>query len=345
LRILSSLLALLIADTCLSYPGTIVHGYQTCITCHVSVDGGDALNDYGRAMTEEFMATFAREGEAREFLGLSESDSVDLGLDYRSMELVDAKTGKRDQFPMYAVGQLALRHAGLTVFGSAGYYGRDRTYQTRQYYVSYNVNSDSHRLDWKFGYWLPVIGIGLNNHDLAIKKGQGFGRGQEKFIAQMTYNSKWIEAKLMTTRRDIRIEKNEDNWPKNTSDNPEEILWQLSFKRIEGLDFAIHNRQTDGINTLQGYSLRVAKKHAYIFLQQDFDPAKVVRTAYGRMGFFPFRGLDLFYEYDAFESTQSNVARRGLGFSWMIRPRFEYEGAYSQWEEQAMYLTSLKLWM
>jgi len=296
-------------------------------------------------MTEEFMSTFAGEGEAREFLGMAESDTVDLGLDYRSMELVNAKTGKRDQFPMYTVAQLGIRHAGLTLFGSAGYFGRDRTYQTRNYYVSYNVNSDSHHLDFKFGYWIPVIGIGLNNHDLAIKKGQGFGRAQERFIGQLTYTSKWIQAKLMTARHNIRIEKNEDNWPKNTAENPEELLWQLSFLKIEGIDFAIHNRQTDGINTLQGYSLRIAKKHAYIFLQQDFDPSKVVRTSYGRMGFFPFRGLDLFYEYDGFENPQSAIARRWFGFSWMIRPRFEYEGGYSQWKDQAIYQTSLKLWL
>lgn len=345
MRTLSFLLALLIADIASGYPGTIVHGYQNCITCHVSVDGGDTLNNYGRAMTEEFMASFAREGEAREFLGMAESDTVDLGLHYRSMELIDARTGKRDQFPMYTVGQLAVRHAGLTLFGSAGYFGRDRTYQTRQYWMSYYVSSDSNRLDFKLGYWIPVLGIGLNNHDLSIKKGQGFGRGQEKFIAQVTYLGKWIEAKLMTARRDIVIVRNEDNWPKNTSDNPEELLWQLSFKKIEGLDFGIHNRQTDGINTLQGYSLRVAKSKAYIFLQQDFDPSKVVRTTYGRMGFFPFRGLDLFTEYDAFENAQTNVARRGLGFSWMIRPRFEYEGGYSQWDQQATYQTSLKLWL
>jgi hypothetical protein len=335
----------LIADICSGYPQTIVHGYQTCLTCHLSVDGGDAINNYGRAMTEEFMASFAREGEAREFLGMAESDSVDLMLHYRSMELTDARTGKRDQFPMYTVAQLGIRHAGLTLFGSAGYFGRDRTYQTRNYYVSYHVTDNSHHLDWKFGYWIPVVGIGLNNHDLSIKKGQGFGRGQEKFIGQLTYTSKWIQAKLITARRDIRIEKNEDNWPKNTSENPEELLWQLSFLRIQGIDFGIHNRQTDGINTLQGYSLRVAKKHAYIFLQQDLDPSKAVRTNYGRMGFFPFRGLDLFYEYDALENAKSAVARRGLGFSWMIRPRFEYEGGYSQWEEQAMYQTSLKLWL
>ncbi len=338
-------LVLLIAEPCLSYPQTITHGYKSCASCHISSDGGDALNNYGRAMTEEFMATFAKDGEAREFLGLAESDSIDLGLDYRSMELDNVKTGQKDRFPMYSIGQLAVRHAGLTLALSAGYFGHDRTYQTRAWWVNYNVNSDGNRLDFKLGYWMPVVGIGLDNHDLSIKKGQGFGRGQERFIAQMTYGNRWFEAKFMNARKTIRIEQNDDNWPKDASKSPDEYLWQVLFQRIDGIEFGIHNRQTDGINTLQGFSARIAKGHAYILLEQDLDPSKAIRTNYGRVGIYPFRGFDLFFEDDSIQTLKSRIDRRALGFSWMIRPRLEYEGSYNQWAEQRIVQTSLKLWL
>jgi hypothetical protein len=338
-------LALLITDIGLGYPQTIVHGYQTCVTCHASIDGGDTLNNYGRAMTEEFMATFAREGEAREFFGLAESDSVDLGIEYRNLRVQDAKTGKSDQFPMYSVGQLVLRHAGLSVLGSVGYFGRDRVRETRQWWVNYNVSSDAHRLDIKYGYWLPVVGLGSNNHDLAIKKGQGFGRGQERFVSQIAYSNRWFEAKAMLARSDIRIEKGEDNFPKNSSESPEEILGQFLFRRIEGLEVGLHGRQTDGVNTLQGFSTRIAKKKVYIFLQQDLDPKKQIRTTYGRLGWFIIRGLDLYYEVDRFESKSQAIDRRAFGFNWMLRPRLEYEGGYSQWLGESAWQTSLKLWM
>jgi hypothetical protein len=296
-------------------------------------------------MTEEFMATFAREGEAREFFGLAESDAIDLGLEYRNLKVTDAKTGKSDQFPMYSVGQLVVRHAGLSVLASAGYYGRDRTYQTRQWWVNYNVSADSHRLDFKLGYWLPVVGIGLNNHDLSIKKGQGFGRGQERFISQVSYGNRWLEGKIMMARKDIEIEKGEDNFPSNRSESPEEILGQLLFRRIEGFEFGLHGRQTDGKNSLQGFSTRLAKKKAYIFLQQDFDPLKQVRASYGRGGFFLIRGLDLYYEVDRLETKTTATDTRTLGFNWMLRPRFEYEGSYAQWREGSAYQTSLKVWL
>lgn len=296
-------------------------------------------------MTEEFMASFAREGEAREFFGLGETEFLDLGIDYRSMGIQDAETGQRDNFHMYTVGQLALRHGGLSLFVSSGYYGRDRIHQTRSYGVNYHVDIDTHSLDFKFGYWIPVVGIGLNNHDLSIKKAHGFGRGQERFITQVTWLNRWFELKAMQTRSDIQIVKGEDNWPYNESDDKPEYLWDLKLKRIEKFEFGVHSRIQDGIQNLIGYSLRISKGHAYIFYQNDIDQLKGIASSYGRFGFYPVRGLDLFYEDDRLESLTRIDVRRSLGFSWMIRPRLEYEGSGMQWGERRYYQTSLKLWM
>lgn len=340
-------LVLLIAEseTVLCYPQTIVHGYSNCSTCHLTSDGGDVLNNYGRAMTEEFMATFAREGEAREFFGLAETDFLDLGVDYRSMRIQDADTGTSDQFHMYSVAQLALRHAGLSLFGSTGYFGRDRIHQTRNYGVGYHVDIDAHSLDFKLGYWIPAIGIQSNNHDLSIKKANGFGRGQEKFIGQVSWLNRWFESKVMITRSDINIVKNEDNFPKNDSKDKPEVIWDVKFKRIEKFEFGVHARIQDGIQTLLGHSIRISKGHAYIFLQQDFDQSKEILTAYGRFGFYPVRGLDLYFEHDQFENSLNSDIRRSIGFSWMIRPRFEYEGSGMQWGQRRFLQTSLKLWL
>lgn len=345
MAIILKLLALLIADIALSYPQTIVHGYSNCQTCHLTPDGGDVLSNYGRAMSEEFMATFAREGEAREFFGLAEADFLDLGLDYRSMGVQNAETGERDQFHMYTVGQLAIRHAGLAVFGSAGYFGRDRVYQTRIYGVNYDVATDSHSVGCKLGYWIPVVGIGLNNHDLSIKKANGFGRGQEKFIGQVTWLNRWFELKVMTARSDINIVKGEDNFPKNDAKDKPQILWDAKFKRIEKFELGFHARVEDGIQTLLGYSLRIAKGKGYIFLQQDLDQSKGIRTAYGRFGMIAFRGLDLYSQLDRLETLSGIDERRSLGFSWMVRPRFEYEGEVMQWAQSRYFQTSLKLWL
>jgi hypothetical protein len=49
----------------------------------------------------------------------------------------NANSKQSDQFQKHSVGRLDLRHAGLTVFGTFGSYGRYRRNETRLYGMSY----------------------------------------------------------------------------------------------------------------------------------------------------------------------------------------------------------------
>src|SRR4051812_8329460 len=44
------LVLFLVSTTAFAYPDFIGYGYNACITCHYSGQGGGALNDYGRAL-------------------------------------------------------------------------------------------------------------------------------------------------------------------------------------------------------------------------------------------------------------------------------------------------------
>ncbi len=338
-------LALLIANISFGYPQAIVHGYQNCVTCHATNDGGDTLRDYGRGMSEAFMSTFSNEGEAREFLGLGEADWIDLGFDYRNLEVTNVNTLAKDKFPMYSTAQLVIRHAGLSVLVSAGRYGRDRDYQTRQYWVNYNVNSNGHSLDFKLGYWLPVAGLGSNNHDLFIKKAQGFGRGQERFIRQVSYLNGWFEVRQLTAYRDFQLKKRDDNFLSVKSEKPAEDYLELKFKKIEGIDFGIHRRTEAGEKTLEGFSLRLGKGRAYLLGQSDQNPKTRVKTSYLRTGLYVFQGFDAYLERQTLESTAGLQEIKAVGFSWMFRPRLEYEGSLSQFADTQSYIGSMKLWL
>jgi hypothetical protein len=338
-------LALLISELCFAYPQTIVKKYQNCKSCHISNDGGDILSDYGRAMSEAFMATWSREGEAREFLGLGESDAIDVQLDYRSMRITNADSGESDQFHMYTVGGLAVRHAGLTVFATLGSYGRDRRNETRAYGVSYDVNFDSHSLAFKLGYWLPVAGLGSNNHDLSIKKALGFGRGQEKFIVQTAWLNRWFEVRALRLQSEIKIEKDERNWPVNRSETEPEHIFEVKLKRIEGFEFGLHQKRSDEGVSMEGYSLRIGKGRAYILMEQDRNPLKGIEAMYARTGFYPFQGLDAYFEFDRLASLGTATDTRTLGVSWMIRPRTELEASFAQSARGNFYTQSLKLWL
>lgn len=341
------LVLLTVSDIALSYPQTITHGYKTCVSCHITTDGGDTLTDYGRGMSEEFMSTFAREGEARELLGLGSLKSIDLGFDYRTIR-IEPDGQEAQQFHMYSVGQLAIGYHGITGFGSYGHYGRDRRPQTRSYGVAFH-GSSNHSLDGKLGYFLPALGIASNNHDLLIKKANGLGREQERFVRQIGYRGPWLQAKYMMATMELRIEgKNDDNTLKQTGDGPPEHYFQVNINGIvQGLDPGFHRRYEAGTVTLEGWSLRAGKGRVYALIERDRQPVTGIATDYARVGLFPFRGLDLFFEYQAIDRSGARTELRTYGYSWMVRPRVEYEGWLTETvqTQRKTFFSSMKLWL
>lgn len=335
----------MISELAVCYPQTIVHGYQNCVTCHTTNDGGDTLNDYGRGMSEAFMATWAKDGEAREMLGLGELKWLDLGLDYRTLDIRNLDTGARDEFHMYTTGQLVIRHAGLTLSSSLGLYGHDTSYQTRNYFLGYHADDDGHNVDFKLGYFMPVVGLGTNNHDLFIKKAQGFGRGQEKFVAQLSYLNSWFELRYLTAYQDFTTEKREDNFLGINAEAPPAVYYEIKFKKIEGIDAGAYLRTQGCHLSLAGASIRLGKGRSYVLGQYDQNSKDSKTTSYLRTGIFLFQGFDGYIERQTLETEAGLQEAKAIGFSWMIRPRFEYEAALSQSVQGRNFIGSLKLWL
>ena len=345
MRVFLFLALLIVSNSASAYPQTILHGYKTCVSCHITTDGGDTLTDYGRGMTEEFMATFASEGEARELLGFGSLDSINLGFDYRSIRIApDGETPQ--QFHMYSVGQLAVGYHGITAFGSYGYYGREQRPETRSYGVAFH-GSSTHNLDAKLGYFLPVVGVGTNNHDLLIKKANGLGREQERFVRQIQYRGPLAEVKVAMATKELNIEgRNDDNTLKETGKEAPEYYFQARFNGIiQGFDFGIHRRDQAGSTNLQGWSLRTGTGRLYALIERDRQPKAKISTDYARLGIFPFRGLDVYFEYQSLNAPGLRSEFRTWGYSWMIRPRLEYEGWVTQSGQGKTLFSSMKLWL
>lgn len=339
------LAALLISEIAVCYPQTIVHGYQNCVTCHATNDGGDTLRDYGRGMSEAFMSSFAREGEAREFLGLGEIDALDFGFDYRNLEVRNVDTKTSAGFEMYKVGQLVFRHAGLSISGSYGSFGSQRKIETRQYFLGYHLGDYGHNVDIKLGYFMPSVGIGLNDHDLYIKKSQGFGRGQERFVRQVSYLNSWFELKYLEAYRDFNLQKRDDNILAVKSESAPEQYLEFKFKKIEGIDLGLHARGQAGETTLEGGSIRLGKGRTYLLGQMDQNPKTKLQASYLRTGVFLFRGFDGYFQRQTLETIKGLEEIKTVGFAWMIRPRLEYEASLSQSIEGRNFIGSAKLWL
>jgi hypothetical protein len=57
MRFIFSFLLLLIASTTLAYPAFVSYGYKNCMTCHYNGQGSGPLNDYGRALFSQEIAS------------------------------------------------------------------------------------------------------------------------------------------------------------------------------------------------------------------------------------------------------------------------------------------------
>ena len=57
-----------------AFPEMIRHGYTSCMTCHVSPNGGGLMTPYGRSMSKEILSRHAYEGEERLFHGALDAE-------------------------------------------------------------------------------------------------------------------------------------------------------------------------------------------------------------------------------------------------------------------------------
>src|SRR5690242_17806457 len=70
----------------LCFPEMVRHGYNNCITCHVSPSGGGVLNHYGRSLSLEVMSFSGSEGE-EQLLGFVKTPYwLNVGGDVRSVQ-------------------------------------------------------------------------------------------------------------------------------------------------------------------------------------------------------------------------------------------------------------------
>jgi hypothetical protein len=67
MRVLICFLFLLMAQSVWAYPAFVSYGYKSCMTCHYNGQGGGPLNDYGRAL-------FSQEIASRSFYSAKTSD-------------------------------------------------------------------------------------------------------------------------------------------------------------------------------------------------------------------------------------------------------------------------------
>ncbi len=323
---------LFISIKAFAYPQTIIKDYQLCLTCHVSPGGGTALNGYGRSMASDFMATWAIKNEVREFVTY-DSPYVDYKATYRHLYLYSEEV--ETNFPMLADFELALHLGDILTFDmSAGVYSRDLQPETRQNFI---LVKPFRFMTFRFGHFMPVMGLGTNDHSLSIKQTNGLGRGSESYSGEIWLYWKRVGQLFLTvSANDVSIKSN----PTNTYDVNSETV---AIKRMRSSAF-IGTFAEVGINasgvskpTTWGAFLKWSPFWTtYILAEVDHQIGSIQSASWIRVGGFPFKGMDVYMSIDSYTEK-----KKSIGLDWMIRPGFEISASYY---DDETFMSQLHIW-
>lgn len=314
---LKSIFLLCFSSIALSYPqAALIKNYKYCSACHVSPQGGGGgpLNDYGRGMSEAFMSTLAQEGEAQELFTKS-YPWLSLGADYRKFELKSEDYNA--SVHMLTEGEIALHWKGLTLDYSFGQYGRDKSPESRRHFVMFQPTNKSAVFIGKF---MPMWGIGTNDHTLFIKSQTGLGRGQEIYGVGGWIANKILQLYGSIGTQDFTLDSLDDGTYQLVNRQPQAARLRLSYIGIDRNEIGF-NYAKIGKESLFGiFAKSSVLKNQYTFI--EWDKSASMEVMYARLGYFVFRGLDLYFDYQSSRSfSESNI--RSFGLDWMVAPRLE----------------------
>jgi hypothetical protein len=322
---LYSFFLFLAAPLLAAYPQTITKNYKRCDTCHVDSKGGGLLHDYGRSMSEIFMASWAIEGEATEF-GLFKSRVFDVGGDARYLSYANSKAQNSSLKALEIEGSAKVGTIRLN--GTIGQYGiENKQVGYRRSGLSIRITQ---KIDFKVGRFVPAYGLGINQHIRWIKSRLGLGQGRELFSAEVYYRNRMIKSFLTWSRPRIEIFGSDEGKYVFLSDSTttDILSGRISYISVKGLEVGSSLQLNSGNEPFQrlGIFSRYSP-HPAIYILSEFDYDRDLFVGYTRSGFYPFLGFDIYagLEYaHTFENAWNDL---GIftGIDWMIRPRIEWQ--------------------
>ncbi len=182
-----------------AFPEMIRHGYVNCTTCHISPNGGGVLNDYGRGLSKELLATWKSEDESStEHLaayGALEHTSVQkwlkLGGDVRSLYLYQNNPYFTEGQTMVMQGNVeaAVVLSPVTVAGTLDYQNNSNLtslskFSSSSHYALYNVTDE---FSVRVGKFIPAYGINTADHVSLTRTGIHEGQFFESYNAELSY--------------------------------------------------------------------------------------------------------------------------------------------------------------
>lgn len=353
-------LILLSASISHAYPEMIRHHYVNCNACHVSNNGGGALNAYGRTISYELLSTWGGEKEARAFYAVDPEKVgawLSLGGDMRSLQAhqENAATKRGRYFWMQGSVDAAATIKNLTAYIQIGQVQvPTQTWReiAPKFFASYQIMDE---FAVRAGRYTPIYGINIPQHQYLVRDGLGVGQNTERDAADIQWNGeKWnfafgISKSLLNSM--IRAEEEAMNAQVQYTIADSH---KIGFSAWNGTA-PTYNKNMFGVHGVLGWTEKfytIAEVDQMKTTAKPTDIATDFTAQLLKFGYEFYKGahFQVVQEYGKVStaSTTSDTQSYGAGFIWYPRPHFELEslwskrrtfGTSSEYEDYAYLLT------
>jgi hypothetical protein len=321
---------LIASNSSFGFPANSRYGYSNCQTCHVSPTGGGVVTKYGKMTSEEFMSTWAYEGEASPTYGLFDLPVwLDIGGDVRQVEIkseIEGLDPYQIKFIMQFDVEVALHFTRrLSLVTSGGRYGGAYKWERRRTYALLEVSKG---LKFRFGQFFPAYGIMIDDHTKLFRRNLGFDQGRESVNAEVSYNGVWgdlIVTRIFGNKPSFESKDDGGLGVKNGDDDGGTIRAAKYFTKRFQLGLSYLRDRTR--RSLGAYMIWGMSKSSYWLMQMDRlrkTDGEYIDVLFNRFGFEIFRGFQIKTEYQYLRSENSKTNVIGGALQWFPRPHWEF---------------------
>jgi len=195
-----ALLSILIPADAEAFSELARHGYVNCTACHLSPSGSGALTLYGRELSKELVATWAKDGEQNFAYGfVTPPEAVLLSGYLRGLQLHRDSATSRNGYPILMQADLEAAYNAekwaVAITAGRQEVGRqpkaEGRIMSRRHYALYRV-SDEHAL--RVGKFQKFFGLNDPNHNLYVRRRLGFQQDTETY----NFEYSWLGYKFST---------------------------------------------------------------------------------------------------------------------------------------------------
>ena len=321
-----------------------VHGYPSCIACHVAPNGGGLLTDYGRSLSKELMSTWGiSDSFARPFFGVKNRDTVKFGGDIMTAQtyIENNNIDRGEFFVMQQNIEVGVKVDKVMFIATAGTQEGPEATPDRGQFLSerhYALWSPTQTSRIQIGKYRQSFGINTPNHTRLIKNTFGFGSLSETYNLEYTQFYETYEVKFGSSLGRIDQPRNATT-EQNISSHYTYYLNENS--RIGGSilmgESTARRRFLSSINGILPISKNWLSLFEINYEQSQFaaSPQDNVDTLASlfRIGYSPAKGLLWYFvfEHASVDDPATNyslIHQPGLGVQWLPVPHINIQLEY-----------------